>query len=240
MSNFNRYNKQMTDAEMTTMEVFKMKGRGEGRDFDYPEPVAGKYVATIDKMALVEDRNQLKFKMTFKLLEGADADTQEYMESWPGKGNPKIPFSRPISNTRNDAACVGSVIGLVSKFCEEIPVTFNSNYDELADTIQKVFEESKAKNFVYLISYNKDEFIRFIVEAILTEAEDEDSTSEPIQGNPDDAAVEAVTGEERPANGNVITRSMQMPTSMPQPEKEIDGLAGFIPIEDDDEDDLPF
>jgi hypothetical protein len=52
--------------------------------------------------------------------------------------------------------------------------------------------------------------------------------------------VEAVTGEERPANGNVITRSMQMPTSMPQPEKEIDGLAGFIPIEDDDEDDLPF
>jgi hypothetical protein len=34
---------------------------------------------------------------------------------------------------------------------------------------------------------------------------------------------------------------MQMPTSMPQPEEnEIDGLVGFIPIEDDDEDDLPF
>jgi hypothetical protein len=242
MSNFSKYNKTMTNAERTTMEVYNRKSRGESTTFEFPEPISGEYVAKIDKMYLTEQGGQLKFKITFQLLEGADEETQAYMESWPGKGLPKIPFTRPVSGTNNDASCIGSVIGWVSKFSDNIPVKFTGDYDELSDTIDAVFEESKAKDFAYLIQYNEGVFIRFTVLAILTSGEDDaENPGEDVQKNPDDAAVEAVTGEEQPANRNVITRSMQMPTSMPQPEEnETDGLVGFIPIKDDDEEDLPF
>ena len=234
---FSNYNRTFSAEEQAKMDSIKNRivGGGSQKEYDYPEPVKGQYIATIDKMFLREEKNRLVFRVTMQLLEGVDENTQEFLASWPGKSNPKIPFARPVTGTKNDAVCLGSVVGLLNRFAETDEIEFDGNYDNLAETIDNVFATVKGK-YAYLIEYNPEEFYRFSVLSILVE-ETEDAEETEEDGT---ASTEAVPQEEEeaPVAKQVRPVDIQKPTSLP-PESEAP-TDWNLNFDDDSDEDLPF
>lgn len=187
MTNFNKYNTTLTNEDRAVMSQIKnqiTKGNTGKATFDYPEVVGGTYIAQIDKMELREERNRLVFRLTFKLLEGTEEATAEFMEAWPGNGLPKIPYARPITGTKKDAVCLGSVLGLLNRFKETDTIDFDGDYGKLAQTINNIFAEVK-DTYAYEIKYNPEEFYRFNVLDILKEAEDSEEAPMPEDDTPE-------------------------------------------------------
>ena len=106
---FSNYNRTFSAEEQAKMASIKNQivGGSSKKEYNYPEPVKGKYIAIIDKMFLREEKGRLVFRVTMQLLEGEDENTQEFLASWPGKSHPKVPFARPVTGTKNDAVCLG-------------------------------------------------------------------------------------------------------------------------------------
>ena len=185
---FSNYNRTFSAEEQAKMDSIKNQivGNNSKREYDYPEPVEGKYIATINKMYLREEKGRLVFRVTMDLLEGADENTSEFLDSWPGKNHPKVPFARPVTGTKNDPVCLGSVIGLLNRFAETDEIEYEGDYDKLAKTIDNVFATVKDK-YAYLIDYRPEKFYRFsVLEILVAEDAEENGT----------ASTEAVPQEE--------------------------------------------
>lgn len=234
MSNFSQYNRTFSAEEQAKMASIKnhIVNGGSKEEYDYPDPVEGQYIATIDKMFLREEKGRLVFRVTMQLLEGADENTEEFLASWPGKGNPKVPFARPVTGTKNDAVCLGSVVGLLNRFAETDEIEFDGDYGKLAQTIDNVFATAKDK-YAYLIEYNPENFYRFSVLSILIE--DTEGNEENEENGT--ASAEAVPQEEENAPKET-TPLEQRPTTLP-PESETPSNWNLNFDEDSDEE-LPF
>ena len=231
MNDYSKYNKTFSAEEQANMDSVKNQivGGGSSKKYNYPEPVAGKYIATIDKMFLREEKDRLVFRLTMQLLEGEDAETHKYMTSWPGKNHPRVPFARPVTGTKNDAVCLGSVVGLLNRFAETDGIECHGDYNQLAETIDTVFATVKDR-YAYLIEYNPEQFYRISVLSILVPEDAEDNGTAPTEAVPQE-------DNEVPDVKQVKPIDIQRPTSMP-PESDFDPTK--YAVEDDLEEDLPF
>ena len=232
MNDFSKYNKTFSADEQAQVDSVKNQivGGGSSKRESYPEPVQGKYIATIDKMYLREEKDRLVFRLTMQLLEGEDEDTRNYMASWPGKTHPRLPFARPITGTKNDSVCLGSVVGLLNRFAETDGIECHGDFNQLAETIDSVFATAKDR-YAYLIEYNPEKFYRISVLSILAPEDAEDNGTAPAGAVPQEE-------NEVPDIKQVKPIDIQRPTSMP-PESDFDH-AKYDSFEDDLEEDLPF
>lgn len=245
MTDFNKYNTTLTNEQKAMMAQAKQAviyGKDVKPKYDYPEVVKGTYLVQITSMELREEKNRLKFYLNFKLLEGMDDKTIEFMSSWPGTGKPTIPFNRPITHTKNDSSCLGSVLGWLNRFKETDRINFDGDYGKLASTIDEIFAEVK-DNYAYKISYEPEEFYRFMVLEIFKKSDDtEEAPESQAESESPEAPMpeDAETPEPNDDTPKMVTpRMVQMPSSYPGEASEEDDDDGFVPV-DEEEDDLPF
>lgn len=244
MTNFSKYNTTLTNEQKAMMAKAKndvIYGRNSKPKYDYPEVVKGTYLVQVTSMDLREEDNRLKFYLNFKLLEGMDDKTQEFMNSWPGTGKPVIPFNRSITHTRDDSGCLGSVLGWLNRFKETDRINFDGDYEKLASTIDEIFAEVK-DNYAYKISYEPEEFYRFRVLEIFKKSDGTEEAPE-TQDEPENTEAPMLEDAETPEDDTpkmVTPRMVQMPSSYPGEVSDTEEADGFIPLTDDDEDDLPF
>ena len=245
MYDFSSFNKNLTPSEQAVMDKTRQSiiNGGTQNNFDYPEPIPGLYRAQLSDMYLAPNKKtQLPcFYLTFTLIAGFDEDTQRFIEEWPGKNYPKVFMKRPVCGTRNDGACLGSVTGLVSRLHETMTLSFNGDYNQLAEDIEAI-KNLIDDTYAYRIEYTPNDFIKFRITEIerAQGAEGQQAAPQPQmpkQTEADDRSdMEPVFQDGYIAGYKPVE---QQPTSLPVASDETD-TDGFIKIDMDDEEELPF
>lgn len=208
---FSNYNRTFSAEEQAKMDSIKNRIVGNGyKKCDYPEPVKGKYIALIDSMTLREENGRLVFRLTMSLFMGGGENTQKYLASWPGNKFPKVHFARFVTGTKNDAVCLGSVVGLLNCFAGTDEIGFDGDYSKFAETIYNFFEAVKDE-YAYLIEYNPEEFYRLSVLYIYAYVDHEEDMEDMIE-----PTEEAIPQEEEEAPKETTPLEQKPPTLPPE------------------------
>lgn len=159
MSDFSRYNKVLSDKEQADMNRVQGSVMGSSPKASYPDPINGKYIAKVVRLEIVPKPGTGVpcFYLRMKLIDGADPETKQFIEEWPGKNHPVVFRTLPIYGTKNDANCIGSVAGLASRMHEGTKIQFSGDYNQFARDIEALRGKID-DSFAYLIEYNKEDF----------------------------------------------------------------------------------
>lgn len=168
MNTFEAYNKVLSEKEQALINKTRASVVGGPKGSDYPEPIAGIYIAQIARLGIVPHKTKGVpcFDLIMNLIQGMDDDTKAFMANWPGKRFPKIFRKLPLVGTRNDESCIGSATGLASRLYEGTDIRFNGNFDELARDVAELAGKID-ESFAYLIEYDPSDFNRIKVQEIL-------------------------------------------------------------------------
>ena len=249
---FTNFNKKLTKEEQATINYTQnaIIDWNRNNKQSYPEPINGSYIVKISKLEIAIGTNKQKanvpcFFLTVTLIDGADQKTKAFVKSWPGKNNPVIPTKLPLAGTKNDAKCIGSAIGLLSRLDEDTEIQFNGNFDQLAEDVNAL-RKKIGNSYTYLIEYDKEDFHHIRILEILGNNVDEFQQG-AVQGQHvipvPNTATQLNSNSYMPTGKNFTAQEIQKPTSYPisaynQDELEEDEIP-FV-LATDYADELPF
>ena len=211
MSDFSRYNKVLSDKEQADMNRVQGSVMGNSSKASYPDPINGKYIAKVVRLEIVPkpETGVPCFYLRMKLIDGADPETKQFIEEWPGKNHPVVFRTLPIYGTKNDANCIGSVAGLASRMHEGTKIQFNGDYNQFARDIEALRGKID-DSFAYLIEYDKEDFNHIKIIQIMR-------NNSPDPNHTPSAPTQPVSPEGNPLPAGGVP---QYPQAQPVPEAE--------------------